>query len=165
MKLLRFIFIFIIFLQLIDQAFAISSDQSNHFKETIDWGATDLNGQSVSLEEMLVYPKVILLFWTTRCPRCEDDLKILNKRCSYFDDVKIFLVNIAESKRSVEQFISYNNLNQCMIDSVVLDKEAKIKRSFYIPGVPTYIFFDNGVPIYISYFWNDYLLGEVYGNE
>ena len=141
MKLLRFTFISIVFLQLTVVAHAAATaKKSQPEKKDVSLQAITLNGENVSLEEMLAYPKVVLMFWTTRCPRCEDDLKMINKQCSEFKDTKVFLINIAELKSNVEWFSSYINLNQCMRDKIVLDREAKVERSFYIPGVPTYIF-------------------------
>ncbi len=166
MKLLKFTFIFIVFLQLTITTDAAATSKNSQSKEKeIAWQATTLSGEGVSLDEMLAYPKVVLMFWTTRCPRCKDDLKIMNKQCADFKDVKVFLVNIAESKRDIEWFSSYINLNQCIQDKIVLDREGKIERNFYIPGVPTYIFFKDGEPTYVSFFWFKSILEEVYKNE
>ena len=62
-------------------------------------------------------------------------------------------------------FASDIKLNKCMTDKIILDKEARIERNFYIPGVPTYIFFKDGEPIYASFFWFKSILEEVYKNE
>ncbi|MDD5252433.1 MAG: TlpA disulfide reductase family protein [Candidatus Omnitrophota bacterium] len=97
----------------------------------------DLGGKIVNLSSYKGKP-VILFFWTTWCPYCRSELKVLNKMHSQMEKegVAVFAVNIGEAGYKVERFLKNYALNI----RVLLDKNAQAAENYEIRGVPTYIF-------------------------
>jgi len=97
----------------------------------------DLQSRPVNLSVTSGKP-AILFFWTTWCPYCRSELKVLNKMHSQMEKegVAVFAVNIGEAGYKVERFLKNYALNI----RVLLDKNAQAAENYEIRGVPTYIF-------------------------
>ena len=102
-----------------------------------------LQGQKLAAEELAAPDKTILLFWTTWCPYCRDQLKFLGSRCAELErqGITVRLVNIGESQSQVMGFISKMGLGHC---EVVLDERGSLAEKFGILGFPTYLFYHKG---------------------
>jgi len=99
----------------------------------------DLNGRAVNLSGYKGKP-VILFFWTTWCPYCRQELKILNQQYSVMaeEGIVIFGVNVSESENKVQRFFKGYQLNF----EILLDKAGLLADKYDLMGVPTYIFLD-----------------------
>lgn len=99
----------------------------------------DLGGQAVNLSSYQGKP-VILFFWTTWCPYCRQELKILNQRYSVMakEGIVILGVNVGESESKVQRFFKDDQLNF----KVLVDKAGLLADKYDLSGVPTYIFLD-----------------------
>jgi peroxiredoxin len=99
----------------------------------------DLSGQAVNLPSYKGKP-VILFFWTTWCPYCRQELKILNQRYSVMakEGIEILGVNVSESENKVQRFLKDYQLNF----KILLDKAGLLADQYDLRGVPTYVFLD-----------------------
>lgn len=97
----------------------------------------DLQSRPVNLSATSGKP-AILFFWTTWCPYCRAELKILNKMHSQMEKegVDVLAVNIGEAGYKVERFLKNYALNV----RVLLDRNGQAAENYEIRGVPTYIF-------------------------
>ncbi|HTZ10968.1 MAG TPA: TlpA disulfide reductase family protein [Candidatus Margulisiibacteriota bacterium] len=83
---------------------------------------------------------VLLFFWTTWCPYCQQELRVLNSREATLeqDGLTVMAINVGEDPAKVETFIKTFNPTY----RVLLDKDTEVSRSFGIMGVPTYVLID-----------------------
>ena len=80
---------------------------------------------------------VLLLFWTTWCPFCRKELKVLNGMYSGLaaDGVEVLSVNVGETPSTVQNFVQDYNL----VYRVLLDRDNRVAGLYGLIGVPTYI--------------------------
>lgn len=99
----------------------------------------DLTGQAVNLSSYKGKP-VILLFWTTWCPYCRQELLSLNQQYAQIakEGIAVFGVNVNESESKVQRFLKEFQPNF----KILLDKDGLLSRKYDLMGVPTYIFLD-----------------------
>lgn len=112
-------------------------------KETntaFDFRLQDLNQKTFTLSSYKDKQTVILFFWTTWCPFCRDELRILNERYLELvkDGIELLAIDIGESGYKVDRFVR----NYALAFKILLDKEATVAYAYDILGVPTYIFID-----------------------
>ena len=99
----------------------------------------DLKSKPVNLSNLAGKP-AILFFWTTWCPYCRKEIKVLNQMYSQLakDGVVIFGINIGETSYKVKRFFRDYALNL----RILLDEDGKAADKYDVIGVPTYIFLD-----------------------
>jgi len=99
----------------------------------------DLNAKMVNLSRYSGKP-AILFFWTTWCPYCRKEIKVLNQAYPQMqkEGVTVFAVNIGEPDYKVERFFISNALSF----EALLDKDGKAADKYNVVGVPTYVFLD-----------------------
>jgi len=96
----------------------------------------DLEHKEFSLSDLKGKP-VILFFWTSWCPYCRRELRLLNSLKGEFlqDGVELVAINVEESVYKVQKFMG----NYPFSYRILLDRDAEVARAFGILGVPTYI--------------------------
>jgi len=97
---------------------------------------------------------VLLFFWTTWCPFCQQELNILNGRYPTLveDDLVVFAINVGETTDTVTDFLKNYNLGY----RVLLDKDTSVSNSFRVLGVPTYVLIDkDGYIVFQDNFFPD----------
>ena len=99
----------------------------------------DLQGVPVSLSSLKNNP-TILFFWTTWCPYCRQELRMLNQKHSLMakEGIVILGINVSESENKVQRFFKGYQLNFKML----LDKAGLLADKYDLMGVPTYVFLD-----------------------
>ncbi|MBM3255266.1 MAG: TlpA family protein disulfide reductase [Candidatus Omnitrophica bacterium] len=105
-----------------------------------DFRLEDIKGGLVSLSDYRDKNAVILLFWTTWCPYCRDDIKNLN---SIYEELKkdgfeVLAVNVGEALYKVDNFTRSYRLNY----RVLLDKDTSVAVSYGAVGIPFYLIID-----------------------
>jgi len=105
-----------------------------------DFSLLDLYNNTVSLSSYKDKQNVILFFWTTGCPLCKTDLKLLSKMYPEFfrEKVEVLAINIGEPRYKVERFIKYYNFAV----KVLLDRTASVAYTYRVLGLPTYVLID-----------------------
>jgi len=98
----------------------------------------DLKSKPVNLSALTGKP-AILFFWTTWCPYCRAELKVLNKMYPQMEEegLAIFAIDVGEAGYKVERFLKDNPLLNI---NILLDPEGKAAEKYGLNGVPTYIF-------------------------
>jgi peroxiredoxin len=101
-----------------------------------DFKLDDLEKNTITLSSYKDKKPVLVIFWTTWCPFCRTQLKILNKKYTDLvaDNLEILAINVGEPYLKVESFAKSYDL----LYSVLLDPDSQAARSFRILGVPTY---------------------------
>lgn len=99
----------------------------------------DLENKQVALSDFK-NKSLILFFWTTWCPFCRSELKILNNMYERIvrDGLELLAINVGEPFYKVDNFTKRYNFNF----KVLLDKDTEVADAYGVLGVPTYIFID-----------------------
>ncbi|MDD5477867.1 MAG: TlpA disulfide reductase family protein [Candidatus Omnitrophica bacterium] len=99
----------------------------------------DLDGKAVDLSSYNGKP-TILFFWTTWCPYCRKEIKILNQMYPQMkkEGITVFAVNIGEPDYKVQRFFMSNALTF----GILLDRDGLVADKYKVIGVPTYVFMD-----------------------
>jgi len=105
-----------------------------------DFKLKDLSQHTVVLSSYKDKQPVLLFFWTTWCPFCRRELKVLNEKYGELikDNLEVLAVNIEEKQNTIDSFIRRN----AIILRIFLDEDATVAQSYDILGVPTYILID-----------------------
>ncbi len=124
-----------------------------------------LDGTPVAFKELFNSPKTVLFIWTTWCPHCRVELRDLNRKCPIDDEIQFYYIDAREPQARVERKIKSMRLDSCIKDDILLDRRGYLLYRYRIIGIPTYLFFKDGMPVYRSYFLNDRVLRRAFGNE
>lgn len=137
-RILLFIFMLLAFLSV----FLVQTEKQICASEvkSLDFQLQDLNQETVTLSNYRDKQPVLLFFWTTWCPYCRIELKVINDRYEKLakDGLQVLAINVGESTSKVLNFTK----NYHLAFRVLLDKDATVASSYRILGVPTYILID-----------------------
>lgn len=99
----------------------------------------DLGGQAVNLSSYQGKP-VILFFWTSWCPYCRQEIKVLNQRYAQMkkEGLVVFGINVGESGYKVQRFFK----DYVLHFGILLDRDGAVADNYDVIGVPTYVFLD-----------------------
>ncbi len=105
-----------------------------------DFTAQGLNKEKATLSQYKNKKPVMIIFWTTWCPFCVSQLKVLNSKFAQIsaDGVELMAINIGESEERVKKFITNNRL----FFKVFLDKDSSIAEKYEVIGIPLYKLID-----------------------
>ncbi|MFA4842217.1 MAG: TlpA disulfide reductase family protein [Candidatus Omnitrophota bacterium] len=105
-----------------------------------DFQLQDLVGETVSLSDYKGKQPVLLFFWTTWCPFCRKELKVLNEKHASLtrDGLEVLAIDIGEPWEKVDNFVKSFGLNFL----VLLDKDTNTAEAYDIVGVPTFVLVD-----------------------
>jgi peroxiredoxin len=83
---------------------------------------------------------VMLFFWTTWCPYCQQEIKALDREQESLAaaDIRVFTVNAGERPAKVRDFVNRANVSL----QVLLDERGRVSDSYHIIGVPTFVLVD-----------------------
>lgn len=130
----------LIFLSL--SCMSASDSKAQDFKVTPapDFQLPDTQRNTVILSSYAGKQPVLLFFWTTWCPYCRKELKMLNEKYAQLkkDGMEALAINVGERSYRVENFIKSYNLTY----KVLLDKDGTTIEAFGVFGVPTYVGID-----------------------
>jgi peroxiredoxin len=105
-----------------------------------DFKLPDTQGQSATLSDYKDTKVVLLLFWTTWCPFCRKELKLLNEKYAELasEGTRVLAINIGEPLERVADFAQRYNL----LFRVLLDENSEVAAAYKLLGIPTYIIID-----------------------
>lgn len=110
-------------------------------RDRIDFTLPDMNGNPVSLGTFLGKKPVLLVFWATWCPSCNEAVPAINRihaESGGGERLQILALDYKESKAKVASFVR----NKQVAYPVLLDKRGTVARKLRILGIPTYILID-----------------------
>lgn len=117
-----------------------------------DFKLEDLNQRTFTLSSYKDRQPVLLFFWTTWCPYCRSELKLLNDLYPQLlkEGWELFAINVAESVYRVENFVR----NYALGFKVLLDRYGSVMDSYGLFGVPTYVLVDeDGYIVFTDYYF------------
>ena len=122
----------------------------------------NLKGDSLSYEQIVSSPNTVLFLWASWCPHCREELAHLNDICKKDAQVKFFYVDLGEQVNRVKLEVEQLALKKCVENNIIVDSNAYIAKMFSVIGIPTFIFFKDGRPIYKSYYFYSEMLDKIY---
>lgn len=98
------------------------------------------SGQTVQLSSYQNKQAVLLFFWTSWCPFCLKEIRLLNdRRQGYLDKgIEILAVNAGENRNTVQRLVK----NYAVGLKVLLDEDSAVTDSYQVLGVPTMVLID-----------------------
>ena len=129
------LFILLLFVGFTFNCYA-AQESAGSFKAAPVFQLTDLNDKAVSLSDYKGKKAVMLLFWTTWCPYCREELKTLNQEYAGLskNSIELLAINVGEPQYKVDNFAKSRNLTF----EVLLDKDTTVADAYELMGVPTY---------------------------
>lgn len=103
----------------------------------IDFRLETPEGNPVSLSEFIGKKAVLLAFWATWCPHCNETVPELKRLDSgpLSDRLKLLAVDFMESGEKVSSFMSRKGIGY----TVLLDSRGQVARMYGVLGIPTYV--------------------------
>lgn len=96
----------------------------------------DLKGDEVALEEVLRESHVLLVFWATWCPYCEEEIPALNRlQEEYGEDLTVLAIDYKESREKVTSYAD----EQGMDYRILLDGDGSVFERYGVAATPTLI--------------------------
>jgi peroxiredoxin len=120
---------------------APASAASTGVKEWVDFTLPDAGGRQVSLSQFIGKKPVLLFFWATWCPHCNESVPVINRmhqEASTSGKLQILALDFMESEKKVNAFISSKKVAY----PVLLDRRGRVARKYKVLGIPTYILLD-----------------------
>lgn len=113
--------------------FCVLSDAQAKSASAPEFSLKDLSGKDFTLSQALkAKKKLVIFFWASWCPHCQDALKLLAKKKGNYS---LITVNIGESKDTVYRFMQRHAYNF----TVLLDEESEVSVTYGVVGIPTFI--------------------------
>jgi peroxiredoxin len=120
---------------------ATASAASTGDKEWVDFTLPDAGGREVSLGPFIGKKPVLLVFWATWCPHCNESVPVINRMHTEpptNGKLQILALDFMESREKVSAFISSKKVTF----PVLLDRSGSVARKYRVVGIPTYILID-----------------------
>jgi len=129
--------VFVLFISILTAGYAAAAKE---FKPAPDFKLQDLYQDIFKLSDYKDKQPVILFFWASWCPFCQNELKVLNGMYAGLveDGTMLLSVNVGELPDTVDKFTRSYHLSY----RVLLDRDTSVSRSFGVQGVPTYMLID-----------------------
>jgi len=110
------------------------------FPPAPDFDLDDIYQDAYRLSSYKNKQPVLLFFWTTWCPFCRSELKVLNDMYATLqkDGIEVLAINVGEVQSKVEDFVK----NYYLAYKVLLDRDTRVSQSYEVAGVPTYALID-----------------------
>ncbi|WP_408956447.1 TlpA family protein disulfide reductase [Natroniella sp. ANB-PHB2] len=102
-----------------------------------DFTLMNLEGEEVSLSDYRG-KNVLLHFWLTTCPICEEEKPYLDEFHNKNEDVVVLAVSVAEPKARVKEYMKSGGYQI----PTLLDEAAEIAIKYNVGGVPANFFID-----------------------
>jgi len=105
-----------------------------------DFSLQDLNGTTITLSQFKNKKSVMMIFWTTWCPFCQEQLKVIQSRFNEIikDGIEILAIDVQERQNKIISFVR----NRKFPFKVLLDNDAEVAGKYGLFGVPTYVIVD-----------------------
>ena len=120
---------------------APASAASTGDKEWVDFTLPDASGRQVSLRQSIGKKPVLLVFWATWCPQCNESVPVINRMHTEpptSETLTILALDFMESREKVSAFIA----SKKVAFPVLLDRSGSVARKYRVVGIPMYVLID-----------------------
>lgn len=94
------------------------------------------DGERVSLRAAAAGKPVLLVFWATWCPHCNEAVPEINDVRSRFSGrLQVLAINYMEKRKKVKAFMKAKGIAY----PVLLDADGKVAGRYNVLGIPTYV--------------------------
>ncbi len=117
-----------------------------------DFTLESARGEAVSLRRYLGTTPVLLVFWATWCPHCNEAVPEINGiHARHSGRLAVLALDFMESREKVEAFLKSKRVEY----PVLLDRDGTVAHRYGVVGIPTYVlldrqgkivYFDNELP-------------------
>jgi len=115
-----------------------ATTNSGHLALAPDFTLEKLDGGKITLSDYRGDKPVILDFWTTWCPNCQRDMPVVSRLYEkYRNQVEIIGVNMRESSRVAQGFVSSRNI----LFPIVMDS-GRVANQYGIRYTNTHVLID-----------------------
>lgn len=107
----------------------------------VDFTLPDTSGEQISLNRFIGGKPVLLVFWATWCPRCNESVPAINRLQTApptRDALQILALDFMESREKVQDYIREKGV----AFPVLLDENGSVARKYQVVGIPTYVLID-----------------------
>ena len=128
-----------------------------------DFSLRDLDGNKVTLSEFENKKSVILLFWTTWCRFCREELSNLNMIYPLLqsEDIELLAIDVRESPGKVKSLARRLSLSF----PILLDSNGSIANIVGAIGVPFFVLIDKtGKVVFMDYYFPQSTYKELLSN-
>ena len=102
----------------------------------MDFTLPDAGGREVSLGPFIGKKPVLLVFWATWCPHCNESVPVINRMHTEppaAGNLQILALDFMESREKVTAFIA----SKKVAFPVLLDRSGSVARGYRAVGIPT----------------------------
>jgi len=120
---------------------ATASAATTGVTEWVDFTLPDAGGREVSLGPFIGKKPVLLVFWATWCPHCNESVPVINRMHTEpptSETLTILALDFMESREKVSAFIA----SKKVAFPVLLDGSGSVARKYRVVGIPTYVLID-----------------------
>lgn len=105
-----------------------------------EFAKTDLNGAPIRLSDLRGKMSVLLSFWASWCPSCQEEVPTLAKLSEKFGPrgLEIVTVSIDVDRADVAQFLRTHGVTS----RALWDRGGQVARKYRVMAVPTHYFID-----------------------
>lgn len=113
-----------------------SVENKNVGQEIPQFTLNTTSGKLLSLDQFRNGKMLIMFFWATWCPHCQETLKELYLKKEEFEqkNIKLALIDVGENKKVVKKFLKKYNLDF----EVFLDETSSLVEIYDLKGVPAF---------------------------
>lgn len=98
------------------------------------------SSQKIRLQEVVSQQPVLLVFWATWCPSCQQEMPILNRWKTKYPNLKILAINVEQEDEEISNF----EQKKAIHFPVLLDRDGEVSRRYEIETLPSIILLAKG---------------------
>ena len=123
----------------IEETVSVSENETKTGKPSLmlpDFSLTGLDGKQYRLTDYVGGKPVLLVFWTTRCRYCIQEIPTLNKMFAEDkDNLEILSIDIYEPPSMVRRTVESKGIKY----PVLIDQKGATAKAYRVRGVPTFV--------------------------
>lgn len=117
--------------------------EEKSFFELPGFQLKNIDGQSISFDELPKNKVYIINFWATWCEPCAEEFPSMVKLINVFkDEIEFVAISNDSSKEDIEVFAKAFDLNSSPHIRIFWDKESELMRLFKVNKLPESFIFD-----------------------
>ena len=122
------------------ESLAMAAAPDKGGKVAADFTLETLDGNSVTFSDLKGKKAALVVFWTTWCPYCVQEVPELNKLQEKLGDkgLEILAIDIKESKNKLDSFVKKQGVKY----KVLLDKDGSVAQKYNVYGIPANFLID-----------------------